>query len=425
MEEGALLRIDKNIFGLVDSPREWWSEFRDKVLEKEVIHEGAVYKFKQSPLDSCLFFLYLKDDLEQTPKGYLGVHVDDVLVAGEGELAESVRQGLSEAFPISDWEVNNFEFLGSRIRVDSTGVHIDQEHYTSTRLFEIPVDKDQDDMELATEEQRIDNQSLVGALSWLGSQTRPDLVCGVSMAQQLQKKPTAGDIRFTNMLARRAEAHKEKGIWLKPVDLNNYEIFTYHDSAWANAHLDLAGESDFNLTKAEHEQGEMTGTPYDYKERKAKKANSKVASQYGILILIAERNCFTEGGGECSLLEWRSAAGKRVCRSTFGAETMACCEGLEAGQFVRSFVATTLSGKLCRIEELFGRRLHCFSDCRSLYDHVHRQGLPRIPSDKRLAIDLAAVRQMLDQEQQGGSSTTSLGTHSCSTRRHPYQTNGR
>ena len=87
---------------------------------------------------------------------------------------------------------------------------------------------------------------------------------------------------------------------------------------------------------------------------------------------------------------------------TFGAETMACCEGLEAGQFVRSFMATTLSGKLCRIEELFGRRLHGFSDCRSLFDHVHRQGLPRIPSDKRLAIDLAAVRQMLDQEQQGG-----------------------
>ena len=81
------------------------------------------------------------------------------------------------------------------------------------------------------------------------------------MGSRWQKKPTAGDIRFTNMLARRAEAHKDKGIWLKPVDLNNYEIFTYHDSAWANAHLDLAGESDFNLTKAEHEQGEMTGRP--------------------------------------------------------------------------------------------------------------------------------------------------------------------
>ena len=101
MEEGALLRIDKINFGLVESPGEWWSEFRDKVLEKEITHKGVVYKFKQSPLDPCLFFLYLEDDPEQTPQGYLGVHVDDVLVAGEGELAESIRRGLSEAFPMS------------------------------------------------------------------------------------------------------------------------------------------------------------------------------------------------------------------------------------------------------------------------------------------------------------------------------------
>ena len=78
--------------------------------------------------------------------------------------------------------------------------------------------------------------------------------------QQLQKRPTAGDIRFCNMLARRAEAPKDKGIWLKPVDLTDYEIITDHDSAWAHAHLDLAGESGFSWTKAEHEQGEMTGT---------------------------------------------------------------------------------------------------------------------------------------------------------------------
>ena len=402
MEPGALLKIEKNIFGLVDSPREWWTEFRDTVLAKEIEYGTDKYYFKQSPLDSCMFFLIKADDPDKTPCAYIGVHVDDVLVAAEAELSKAIQQGLSQAFPISDWETNDFEFLGCKIRVGTDGVRIDQEHYTCTRLFEIPVDKSQHDMESATGEQRIDNQSLVGALSWLGSQTRPDLVCGVSMAQQLQKAPTAGDIRFTNMLAKRAEAHREKGIWLKPVSLDDYEIFVYHDSAWANASLELSGEDHFALNEDDHVRGEMTGTPYDFKERKAKRANSKVASQYGIMILIADRHCFAKGGGECSLLEWRSAAGKRVCRSTFAAETMACCEGLEAGQFVRSFLATTFSGKLRRIEELYGNRLHCFSDCRSLYDHVHRQGLPRIPSDKRLAVDLAAIRQMIDREQQNG-----------------------
>ncbi|CAE7767353.1 GIP, partial [Symbiodinium sp. CCMP2456] len=195
------------------------------------------YRFKQSPVDSCMFFLYEADDKKQTHCAYLGVHVDDVLVAGEGELSESIR--------------------------------IDQKHYTDTRLFEVPVDKSQNDMEPATKEQRIDNQSLVGALSW------------------------------------RAEAHRHKGIWLKPVDLDNYEIFVYHEN--------------FALNKV---LGMMTGTPYDFRERNAKKANSKVASQNGIMILIADRNCFANGGGECSLLEWRSIAGKIVCHSTSAAETV-------------------------------------------------------------------------------------------------------
>ena len=43
----------------------------------------------------------------------------------------------------------------------------------------------------------------------------------------------------------------------------------------------------------------------------------------------------------------------------------------------------------------------CLSDCRSLYDHLNRQGIPRVPSDKRLAVDLAALRQGLRAEKWG------------------------
>ena len=40
----------------------------------------------------------------------------------------------------------------------------------------------------------------------------------------------------------------------------------------------------------------------------------------------------------------------------------------------------------------------CLSDCSSLYDHLHREGIPRTPADRRLAIDLAALRQSLREE---------------------------
>lgn len=42
--------------------------------------------------------------------------------------------------------------------------------------------------------------------------------------------------------------------------------------------------------------------------------------------------------------------------------------------------------------------LHCITDCKSLFDHIHREGAPKAPSEKRLAIDLAGLRQVLTQE---------------------------
>ena len=39
--------------------------------------------------------------------------------------------------------------------------------------------------------------------------------------------------------------------------------------------------------------------------------------------------------------------------------------------------------------------LHLLTDCKSLYDHLHREGTPKAPSDKRLAVDLASLRQTL------------------------------
>ena len=61
-------------------------------------------------------------------------------------------------------------------------------------------------------------------------------------------------------------------------------------------------------------------------------------------------------------------------------------------QRVPSLLETILTGELVKVkdDEL---PLFCLSDCRSFYDHVHKQGVPRIPKNRRLAVDLAALRQ--------------------------------
>ena len=256
----------------------------------------------------------------RAPVGYVGVHVDDLLVVSDPVIGRAIREKLSEIFPIGDWELDSFEYLGSQISISKEGVFFSQQAYAEGRLSEIPVDRDQKDEDDATEEQRIDNQSLVGTLAWLAYQSRPDLQSGVSLSQQLQQRPSVGDIRFTKLVARRAWDHKDKGIWLRPLNLDQLEFLVFHDAAWANARL--SGEEGFRLSQAEHDQGQMTETPFDRKERKAKRVNSFVASQLGALVPLTDGENYSKGGGVCSILDWESAASQRVCRSTFGAETI-------------------------------------------------------------------------------------------------------
>ncbi|CAE7227655.1 RE2, partial [Symbiodinium sp. CCMP2592] len=99
----------------------------------------------------------------------------------------------------------------------------------------------------------IDNRSLIGALSWLSSQSRPDLT-------QLQRAPLTEDVRFVNQLSARAKEFRENGIYLRPTKLEDAVFLVYHDAAWANAELEEA-EDGFKLTA--EEIGRFTVGPLD------------------------------------------------------------------------------------------------------------------------------------------------------------------
>jgi hypothetical protein len=141
--------------------------------------------------------------------------------------------------------------------------------------------------------------------------------------------------------------------------------------------------------------------PFGKGQHKARKASSRVASQLGYAIVLGHRDGLDGKTFQGSLLDWRSHACARVCRSTFGGETIACVEGLEAGQYVRACLAALLTGTVVKIEQTPWPLL-CLTDCRSLYDHLHKAGPPKVPAEKRLAVDLAALRQALDAERPFG-----------------------
>ncbi|CAE7582602.1 RE1 [Symbiodinium sp. CCMP2592] len=398
LDPRQLARIRKGVFGLSESPRMWYDRLSG-VLLSEVFDIGGVrHRLVPSPLDPCVMML-IKDGEASEPAGYLALHVDDILVVAPTEVNRMLQGRIGRLFPIDGWLEDSFEYVGSFIQVNDDGVSITQESFVDGRLFTVEVPRSQKGTEPATEEQAIDNRSLIGALSWLSSQSRPDLTCGVALSQQLQRAPLTEDVRFVNQLSARAKEFRENGIYLRPTKLEDAVFLVYHDAAWANAELEEA-EDGFKLTAEEIEQGTIRGFYSESRPRKAKKGSSKVASQLGHLILLADRAILDGSCCRTSLLEWRSQSCKRVCRSTFGAETMAAVEGLEGGQYMRALLASLLHGRIVKHHEIRKRwPILCLSDCKSLHDHLHKAGTPRLPADRRLAIDLAALRQELRAEQ--------------------------
>ncbi|CAE7286267.1 RE2 [Symbiodinium sp. CCMP2456] len=405
MNPGDLVRVKKNVFGLATSPHEWWLDLQDGIYATKVTVGGKDYYFEQCDLDPCIFMLreYLDGKFVGRPLAFIGCHVDDILIAAPESFMKAMQAGLSATFPIETWEDDEFEFLGSHFSIVDNEVHINQSRYASTRLFSLDIPKGAQDDEPAPQELVADNRSLIGALSWMSAQSRPDLTCSVSMAQQLQQSPCYGDIRFTNSVAAKARDYKEHGLRFKAIDGDRLMIICYHDAAWANVPEPDPEETYYQLTAEDNEAGLQREAPDSYKRsgRKAKKGTSKVASQLGCLVLFADRGSISGQPGVFSIADWKSRAGQRVCRSTFGAETQACVEGLETGQYMRSLYETLTNGEFTGVNEAITPVL-CLSDCRSLFDHLTKQGVPRVPSDKRLAVDLAALRQSLKSERING-----------------------
>ena len=421
MLPGQLVRIKKNVFGLATSPHEWWNDLQGGFRSVEVTHpasgKDAVFMFEQCPLDPCIFMLreFKDGGFCGKPLAYVGCHVDDLLVAAPKSVHRKIQEALSAVFPIDEWADQEFDFLGSRVKEGSEEIEVNQEKYATTRLFQIEIPNGADDDELAPAELISDNRSLIGALSWMSAQSRPDLTCSVSMSQQLQKAPTYGDIRFTNSVANKARLHKGRGLCYRTIPRERMMFIIYHDAAWANVPEVDPEESYYVLTPEEDHAGLQKEGPYSGNggKRKAKKSNSRVASQLGLLVTFADRGCLSGEPGNVSIADWKSQAGQRVCRSTFGAETQACVERLESGQYFRSMYESLILGDLVAVDQSVLPIL-CLSDCRSLYDHLNRQGIPRVPSDKRLAVDLAAFEAKPQSRDVGRQPPYRLDTRSAS-----------
>eukprot|EP00435_Cladocopium_sp_Y103_P070748 s785_g36.t1 len=376
---GSLIEIVKGVFGLANSPWLWWDKLAAELLSLEIVIGGEVLKLKHHKFDPCLFLL--RDQAgEGRLRGALVTHVDDLLIAAPaGEMGE-LQQSLSKIFPIADWEQDEFEYTGSTIKQTEDMIEVHQKPYVNSRLETVELPAQYEAPNQADEVTMKDNMSTVGALSWLAAQSRPDLQAGVSLSQRKQKQPTYEDVKHTNKIVKMAQKGKDEPLRFTKLadDPSQLVLLVYHDAAWANAPLDPAVAD-----AAELEEAQGHG----------------VYSQLGHLLVLTTKEALAGRPSPSMIVGWKSHACPRVCRSTFAAETMAALGGWEDALAFRSYVSCAVDPEAAgedQARELFP--IVSLTDCKSLYDNVHRIGGPRAPSEKRLVVDLTALRLMVAAE---------------------------
>ena len=354
LQPGQLLLVVRGIFGLANSPRLFWRFLRDSLI---------TLGFVQSTLDKALFMYYEDHQLILA----LGAHVDDLICAGCPKRADNILNKVKTTFDFGDWhdsrQENKMVYGGKEIIVRNDGsVTLGQESFIRA-LTLTPVPKwrriMKDSTLTATEVTEM--KSGGGCLHWLIAQTRPDLAAGTSLA--MSGSPTVTNLLEVNKLLQEAIRSQDWKLKFVPIPLEQARIIAFSDASWANT--------------------------------------EELKSQAGYLVFVTGPEVFTPTGDAASLVEWKSHKIRRRCRSTLAAETMSLDAATDAALFTRELLAEiciegyqpTHSGRLD--ETIFPTSMA--THCRSLFDLLIKDGPLSSTQEKRLTLDIGALREVAEE----------------------------
>ena len=344
-----LYKVIKPIYGLNDSPQRWFTKFANTVKS-----DGWI----QSRLDHCVFF---HRDSQGRRTGMLGVHVDDVLLGGQGADFEASITRLRAQFPFRKWKHGAGTFCGAELSQcsETKAIHVSQEEFAE-KLEKPKLRNKESPLMQVTPEEASSLKSVLGGALWLAKETRPDLAVQVSQGQQLLPSPTLGEARTVGNVVRRAKQYKSLSWKILPIPFSDLRICLHTDAAFANA--------------------------------------KKQGTQAGYLVGITTDEMQEGKPAPWSPCAWKSYRLKRIVGSTFAGESQVLTDGLGHAEWIACHLAEAKHHDFSlskRDQFLCDFKLQAIVDCKSIYDHLQNYASPGSIGDKRVAIDLVIVRETL------------------------------
>jgi hypothetical protein len=297
--------------------------------------------------------------------GIMSTHVDDFLWGGDIWMSSNVILKIGEKITVGTVEDSNFKFTGIHLTssVGPSGLVITtsmSEYIKGILPIDIEDSRPLDSPFLHPEYRGF--RGLVGALLWVGTQLRPDVLVEVSLLGRFFECGTVKNLRDANKLLRKSQSLVYDVTYVPLRGKVSMSLYT--DAAWANVNM--------------------------------------VDTQGGHVILLLGEDNVT-----CNVISWVSRKLQRVVRSTLAGETQAMLAGIDEAMCL-AFLFDELTGNIhssvrptpvnvVRPTNLENKVLPIFTrtDCKSIVDHLSSQK-PK-GSDKRLVLDLQHIKQDLEE----------------------------
>ena len=300
-----------------------------------------------SQLDKCVFRFVQGGKLQ----GIVATHVDDLLYAGSVKFKREIIAGVCKIFKISRMHSGVFTYLGWNVRQESGSIWIDQRSYgENVKGLELSASRKIDPENLLNDKEKKEYQGQLGKLLWLSGQTRPDLSFDTLELSTYANKACVKHVKVLNKVVKKIGGGPQH-ICFKGMDLEkeNIQIVFFSDASVGN----LFSES-----------------------------GNQTESGRGYLVFISN-------GKTANLVDWSSRKVKRVVHSAFGAETLACSDGMGAAIYVRQILSEILYGNpKMRVIPIIG-----FIDSKQLYDQITST---KQCEEKRLRLDVSEIQECVE-----------------------------
>lgn len=232
-KENLVCKLKKSLYGLKQSPREWFERFTQTVKKQG---------FQQSQADHTLFYKHS----DRGKRTILIVYVDDIIVTGHdySEL-EQLKGYLAGEFELKD--LGNLKyFLGMEVARSNAGIVVSQKKYILDLLRDTgmmgckPTDTPMEPnvklgLEGGKEVNKEQYQRLVGKLIYL-AHTRPGIAFAVSVVSQFMHSPKERHLEAVHRILRYLKNTPGRGLFFKKGD--NIMVEVYTDADWAGPSVD-------------------------------------------------------------------------------------------------------------------------------------------------------------------------------------------